>query len=390
MDFDLFQFETGVRLVPARLKEAREAKNLSMTELAERVGVTTSAISAFESDLKQPEWNTLMRIAEKLEQPTSYFTSCRPDGGEFSSTAFFRSFKSRTKSCNRMLKRWTVWAAQVVDYIGSIVNLPEPVLPSIERKIEYSDEDIERIATECRRLWGLSDGPITNMVALLESKGFIVIRLETGEDNLDAFSSWQDGRPFIVLADDKKCAVRSRFDAAHELGHMILHRYLSQDDIEDVEVLNKIEHEANRFAASFLLPAKTFISEIYSSSIQQFVELKRRWKVAISAMIFRCKDLGVFDERLHVNLRKQLSFKGWIKREPLDDDIPVERPQLLCQCIKLIIGSGVKATTDFITELRLSAKALALIVGCELSIFANEEEIPKTFPLTLKPHTESF
>src|SRR5689334_686467 len=142
-------------------------------------------------------------------------------------------------------------------------------------------------------------------------------------DDVDAFSTWQDGRPFIFLADDKKCAVRSRFDAAHELGHMILHRHLTQDEIEDPDTLNRIEHEANRFAAAFLLPAKTFISEIYSSNLKQFLDLKKRWKVAIGAMIYRCKDLGVFDERLHVNLRKQMSFQGWVRHEPLDDEIPV-------------------------------------------------------------------
>jgi Zn-dependent peptidase ImmA (M78 family)/DNA-binding XRE family transcriptional regulator len=384
MDFELFQFETGIKLIPARLKEAREAKCFTMTELASLVDVTPSAISAFEADIKQPEWNTLMRISDKLEQPISFFTTGRPEGGEPTATAFFRSFKSRRKIYNKMLRRWSVWAAQFAKYVGTMVNLPPVEIPEVEYKLEHSEDEIEIIATNCRRLWGLADGPIANMVALLESRGFIVIRSEFRVSDIDAFSCWQDNRPYIFLATDKNCAVRSRFDAAHELGHMILHRHLSQDQVEDGDILNQIEREANRFAAAFLLPAKTFVSEIYSSNLRQFISLKSRWKVAMAAMIYRCKDLGVFDERQYINLRKQMSFEGIIKHEPLDDTIAIEQPQIISQCVKLIAASSIKQATDFVLDLHLSAKSLAALAGCPESVFTDEKTNPDIYPLALK------
>jgi Zn-dependent peptidase ImmA (M78 family)/DNA-binding XRE family transcriptional regulator len=386
METEIFQFEpAGARLIPARLKEAREANGLSQTDLAKLADVTPQAISQYESDDKQPEWNTLMKIAQRLELPISYFTSERPEGGEITSTAFFRCFKSRTKATNKMLRRWSVWTAQTVNYIGVIVNLPPVVVPKPTKKISYSDDEIEQIATECRRLWGLADGPIANMVALLESKGFVVVRSEFGVSDADAFSCWQNSRPFIFLASDKNCAVRSRFDAAHELGHMILHRHITQSEIEpdNQEMLNRVEHEANRFAAAFLLPAKTFISEIYSANLQQFVELKKRWKVAIGAMIYRCKDLGVFDEQHHINLRKQMSFRKWVKNDPLDDVIPVEQTQLIGKAIKLIIDSSIKAATDFLIDLRLSVAVLTKIGNFDESILEIREQ-QTTYPLALK------
>jgi len=356
-----------------------------MTELAGAIGVTPQAISQYESGDKQPEWSTLMRISVCLEQSISYFTSSRPDGGDPSATAFFRSFKSRTKSTHRMLRRWSVWAAQIVNYISNSVNLPPVIVPDQSEVTDYDDETIERIATACRRLWGLSDGPIANMVSLLESKGFVVIRAEFGVENVDAFSCWQDGRPFIVLASDKASAARSRFDAAHELGHMILHRHLSQEELEDNEILNRIEHEANRFASAFLLPAKTFVAEVFSSCLEQFVDLKRRWKVAISAMIYRCKDLGVFEEHHYINLRKQLSSKKWLRKEPLDDVLIVEKAQLISQAVILMIESNVKAATDFLIDLRLSAPSLAKIGGFDEAIFTIREPEQATYSLGVKP-----
>src|SRR5271154_811104 len=125
MEAEIFQFEpAGARLIPARLKEAREAKGLSQTDLAELADITPQAVSQYESDDKQPEWNTLMKISQHLELPIGYFTSERPDGGNLTTTAFFRSFKSRTKTTHKMLRRWSIWAAQIVNYIGAFVNLP--------------------------------------------------------------------------------------------------------------------------------------------------------------------------------------------------------------------------------------------------------------------------
>jgi Zn-dependent peptidase ImmA (M78 family) len=323
-----------------------------------------------------------MRISQNLELPIGYFISERPNGGDLTTTAFFRCFKSRTNSTHKMLRRWSVWAAQFVNYVNSVVNLPPLVIPNPNRS-SYTDEEIESLAMECRRMWGLSSGPIVNMVTLLENNGFIVVRTEFSVADTDAFSCWQDGRPFIILGDDKHCAVRSRFDAAHELGHMILHRSISQEEIENPGNLSRVEHEANRFAAAFLLPPKTFLSEVYSCSLKQFVELKKRWKVAIAAMIFRCKDLGVFDDQDYINLRKQISFHKWIKKEPLDDEIEVEFPQLITQCIKLMIKSGIRTTMDFTADLQLPAKVLATLGGFSEKLLLIPDNIPADYPIAL-------
>lgn len=385
MEAEILQFDAGIRLIPARLTEAREARGLTMTDLGKLVGVTTAAISQYENGTKQPEWETLAQISGHLEQSVNYFSSERPPGGEPIATAFFRSFRSKTKSCNKMLRRWSVWAAQVFKYLSGSVNFPAVSVPPPSEVAAYDDETIDQMATHCRRLWGLSDGPIANMVALLESKGFVVIRSEFGMTNVDAFSCWQDQRPFIFLSSDKECAVRSRFDAAHELGHLLLHRHVSRDDLEDTEELNRIEREANRFASAFLLPARTFVAEIFSASLSQFLELKKRWKVSIAAMIHRCKDLGVFDEQTHVNLRKQLSFHRWIKEEPLDRELPCEQCRLLGHSIKLLIESKIKSGTDFLIDLRLSAKALMRIAGLHEDIFSDTGAEPEDFLVHLKP-----
>ncbi|MBK8210507.1 MAG: ImmA/IrrE family metallo-endopeptidase [Rhodospirillales bacterium] len=63
-------------------------------------------------------------------------------------------------------------------------------------------------------------------------------------DTVSAFSFWEGGHPFIFLGADKQSAARSRFDAAHELGHLILHRGVAEEDLE--ADLNRFEREAHR------------------------------------------------------------------------------------------------------------------------------------------------
>ena len=101
----------------------------------------------------------------------------------------------------------------------------------------------------CRIEWGLGTGPLSNVVGLLESKGVAVCRYEFAEEQIEAFSFWNGPRPFIFLSSDKNSAARARFDAAHELGHLILHRWIGSEEIEDPKVLKEVEREANRFVA---------------------------------------------------------------------------------------------------------------------------------------------
>jgi Zn-dependent peptidase ImmA (M78 family)/DNA-binding XRE family transcriptional regulator len=310
------------RLIPARIREGREAKELSMADLGELVGVTRQAISFYESGEREPEPETLMKIIGVLEQPIAFFTTERPKSFGRRSTTFFRSFKSKTKRTNRRCEILSDWFAETASYLDTFINFPAVDLPEIkppQAGQHYTDEEIEAAATQVRRHWNLADGPIADVVGLLESKGVIVARSEFGVDTVSAFSFWDGGRPFIFLGADKESASRARFDAAHELGHLVLHRGVETQDLE-VD-LDKLEREADRFGSAFLLPAATYSLEIFSTRLGAFVELKRRWKVSIAAQIYRCLDLGILSDMQVLNLRKQLSAHQWRKREPLDNDV---------------------------------------------------------------------
>jgi len=381
------EVDSGRRLIPARLQEARIAMRMNQTELADLVGVKRQSISAYENGAKSPEPETMSAIARHLGQPISFFTREElPTFGE-ASVLFYRKVGQDTNRRNMACMVYSKWLGELAYTFEPFVNYPQVDLPSFEPSSpdgRYSEEEIEEIAERVRDYFGLGLGPISNMVRLLEAKGVIICRVEVPGEKIEAFSFWHGQRPFIFLASDKESAVRSRFDVAHELAHLCLHRWVSQEDIEEPSSLKIIEKEADRFSASFLLPRKSFPNEIYSPRLLAFVDLKRRWKVAIQAMIYRCKDLGIFDDRQVTNLYKEISRKKWRTREPLDgpDGIPMEQPLLLQKVAELALTSGKLSADEIKAHFRLSSDWIAALAGIPESKLMTTAE-PRFLP-TLK------
>ena len=147
-----------------------------------------------------------------------------------------------------------------------------------------------------RRFWGLNDHSISNMVWLIENHGGLVGRMELGSEKLDAFSQWnrEESTPYFILGSDKESAARSRYNLAHELGHLSIHRNVSRDLFADKAIFKLIESQANRFAGCFLLPESTFGAEfVRRPTLDLFRSLKNKWNVSIQLMIMRCSDLGI-------------------------------------------------------------------------------------------------
>lgn len=377
----------GRRLIPSKLRDGRIAKRLNQSELAEVVGVSRQAISAFEQGEKSPDPERMVRIADVLQQPVSFFISDDPPVFGVSSVRFYRAFGPETKRRNLACDVLGKWFAQAARYFDDLVNYPPVNLPAVcpqQGNGRYSDEEIETVAEECRKAWGLGLGPISNVLGLLETKGVVTCRFEIPDERIEAFSYWNGNRPFIFLASEKESAARARFDAAHELGHLILHRWLGPDELENPKVLKLIEREADRFASAFLLPRRSFPNEVYTPRLDAFVDLKRRWKISIQAMVYRCKDLGIFDEVQVVNLYKQISYRRWRTKEPLDDPnlLPLEQPRLLSKAVELVINAGRKVADEICTDLSLDRQVIEAL--CNVPDGALRPKAPPEFHPTLK------
>lgn len=372
---NVVSFDRTRKIVPSRLQEARKAMAYTQTEVAAQIDLTRQAVSAFEQGAKNPDPTTLHKIAQVLGKPVAFFLSeDRRSFGPFS-TRTYRSFGQPTKKRNEQCDVLSEWAADVVHRLADFVEFPDPVVPSVSLSAdEYEDEDIEDAASAVRSAWGLGLGPIGNVLKLLESKGIFVLKLPVSSGKVNAFSFWNGARPFIAIGSESTTCVRRRFDLAHELGHLVLHQGIGEEELEDRNILNRVEAEANRFAGAFLLPRTSYPNEVFSTKLDAFIELKKRWKVAISAQVYRCADLCLFTDRQVLNLRKQLSFRKLRTVEPLDTQLEIEEPTVLSRAARMIFEAGALMPSQFLVDLSQDVDFASCVTGVDFSSAAKSAD----------------
>jgi Zn-dependent peptidase ImmA (M78 family) len=159
------------------------------------------------------------------------------------------------------------------------------------------------------------------MVHLLEQHGVRVFSLAEECRQVDAFSVWRSGKPFVFL-NTMKSGERSRFDAAHELGHLVLHRHGGPRGGREAE------QEADSFASAFLMPRRSVLAVAPAfPSTASLVKLKKEWSVAASALARRLHDVGLLTDWHYRTLMIQMSSLGYRTTEP--DPIQRETSQVL-------------------------------------------------------------
>jgi Zn-dependent peptidase ImmA (M78 family) len=208
-------------------------------------------------------------------------------------------------------------------------------------------------------LWDLGDGPLSSVVGEMETNGIITAQIEVCADKLDAFSQWsQDGTPYVLLAVDKVSGARRAFDAAHELGHLVLHRGIDRKRLSNPADWKILENQAHRFASAFLMPEVSFRREVWAPSLDTFAALKPRWGTSVQAMLMRCRDLGMLSTDQFGFLYRELSRRGWRRKEPHDDTLPVEGPSLIPSSVRMLVEAGVRRPDQLLAEMALPAADL--------------------------------
>lgn len=319
---------------PERLTLARQLRRKQQKEVADCAGVTPASISQYEGGHAKPSPETLGEIARCLKFPPEFFGGGRQRFAvDEDRAAHFRSLRRTPKRDKHRALAHAELAREVVAALQQHMRLPDLDIPDQPIDPELPVDEIERIAEWARDELGIPTGPVANMVHLLERHGVVVSLYHAGSLDLDAFSYPFADHPILLLAVDKEDLPRARFNAAHELGHLVLHR-------ESGAGGKKTERQAHRFAGAFLLPADE-ITDAFPSRVNWDVllDLKYDWGVSMSALLYRAKDLGMMSPSTYRRAMMAMSSRNWHKDEPGDLG-PLEKPIVLPRAIELLAQHG--------------------------------------------------
>lgn len=287
---------------PKRLSVARRRKRLTKKGLAEAIGVTPHTVLRYESGDIRPPDDMVEKLSATLGFPTEFFFEREIDEPSEDGASFRSMAAMSAKERDAALAAGAL-AFVFADWIEQRFDLPSPGLLDLE------DDSPETAARSLREHWGLGERPIANMVHLLEAKGVRVFSLAENTRTVDAFSLWRGESPYVFL-NMMKTAEHGRFDAAHELGHLVLHKHGGPSG-------RRAEDDANQFASSFLMPASDVMATIPRiHTINQVIEAKRRWRVSVMALIHRLRRLETMSDWQYRMFCIQATELGYRTSEP--------------------------------------------------------------------------
>ena len=328
---------------------------MTSVALAGRIGISPGTLTHYERGRHTPTPYHFAQIAEVLNFRPEFFLH-ELELNAPNQVSFARSRAAATRGMFRRAEHRRVWMREIVGYLAQFLPLPEPDIPSPNSGFDWrsaSAADLEALAADVRAQWKLTNGPISNVTLLSEKHGVIAVMFRFGSDSLDAFSTWDrvDGRPYMALGADGQSAFRTRFNVCHELGHLVMHRQVTTEDLSDRQTFNLIEQQAHRFAAAFLVPAESFVKDLNVPTLDAIRVLKTRWKASVKMLIHRTHSLGLVDDdyarRLYINYNR----RGWNDREPYDDGVTVEAPIMVRQAFQALVDRNIVARSQVPADL---------------------------------------
>lgn len=332
-------------MIGQRLLQARKAAGLSLRELAQRTGVSHTAINKYEKDLLTPSSSQLIAFAKTLGVRGEFFF--RPMQSEIKNV----DYRKKASMPKRLLDRVHGDVLDQAERWQELLSLyPTPPIESFsvsdELMGEIQDErQLEELAEELRHAWSLGMNAIPDLIDVLESKGIRVITTDADDQGkFDGLAGKVDGAPLIVVGRQWP-GDRQRFTLAHELGHLMLGDRIASTLIEEIAAQQKrgdpVERLCNRFAGAFLLPRQTVIEHLGTRrqrlELTELLLLKQEYGLSMAACLFRALHADVISAQTHQELLALFGRQGWRKQEP-GEPYPSEETFLFKQIVFRALG----------------------------------------------------
>lgn len=359
-----------------KLRNVRELKGLSRKELADQIDVSEQAVWQYENYYILPKFEIInkLKIIFSVKSQFFYTESFAKNVSEMESIAY----RARDRESRKKVKMETTfinYANYFISTFNSKLHIQPEIIYSLRDECEEiynknSDADVrlllQNLAEKARKKLKVFNNK--ELLYKLELSGIFIFEKNMGSD-IDAYSTWTiDDRPFIVLGNKKKSAVRRNFDLAHELGHLLIHRKIDMDSLTKEE--HKIvEKEANNFASYFLLPETQFIEDFSSikkkSNPLSYKGMKMKYYVSIAALEYRAYKLGLLSFEENRYFHASINRNDYRIIEPLDEDIPIVRPGKTRALLNVIFENHILSLNEFLLQYNIESSFLESLFGID-------------------------
>ncbi|MBO0423299.1 helix-turn-helix domain-containing protein [Enterococcus plantarum] len=369
-----------------KLQSVRELNGLSRKELADKLSLSEQAIWQYENQYTVPKFEVANELKKVFNVKAQFFYT-EPFVTNISNveSIAYRAEDREARKKTKMETTFIDFASYFLDKFESKLNLPTSPLPLLRdesiplynRSMETNDRllQLENIAENARKKLDVQSN--SELLYKLELSGIYILEKNMGT-SIDAYSTWtSQEKPFIILGNKKKSAVRRNFDLAHELGHLLLHYKIDMDSLTKDEH-KIIEKEANDFASFFLLPKEQFLTDFATiskkSNPESYLDLKMKYMVSIGALEYRAYKMGLLTFEENRYFYATLNRKDYKKNEPLDEDIAIIRPGKVRSLLDLIFKNHLFSLNDILNDYYIDRSFLESLFGIENKFLSKYSE----------------
>jgi Zn-dependent peptidase ImmA (M78 family) len=303
-----------------RIIFARESRGFSQGDLNDQLGFSPSVLSKLERGELTIQPEVLARIAEHTQYPLSFFY--QPGGPASEMIPWRQRDKVPFRKVNAIKGRVNI-LRHIIRTLTTDLNVKTPMLPIGLVNETHTPAAIARAA---RKAWELEDGPIANLTYYLEKAGIPIAVFDFDTERIDSRATITEDKKYpLICVNSTHTGDRQRFSIAYQLGHLLMHTFTAFPEGSD------IGHEANLFAAEFLVPEHAYRAELEGKTVTLALlkELKLRWRVSMISLLYRADDIGFLTPEQKHDLVDQFNKQKLRRREPEAFDVTPEQPSLI-------------------------------------------------------------
>ncbi|MCI5620719.1 MAG: XRE family transcriptional regulator [Lachnospiraceae bacterium] len=307
------------------LKYYRLKNNMTMKELADIVQISPMAISYYEKEERKPDMQTIKALAKALHVKVTDFLANRDSTLVFCHEEFRRNSKMSAKQQEYVREEVEEYFGrfyQAVNILGGEVLPKYPELHMLELA-DSADENASRMRMQLELS---KDGPIGNLIEILENKGILVYLCNIENEDFSGMNGTVNGRPYIII-NRNMSAERIRSTIAHEMAHFM---FRWPGNMEDRE----IEKMANAISGSFLFPVNDVKRELgikRSAITNDMIGVCKEYGISMYMLVMRANRSGIVNDYVAKTFYINANKAGWRKNEP--SRIKGETPRLFDQLV---------------------------------------------------------
>jgi len=300
------------------LKYYRLKKNMTKKELAEACDITPMSITHYESGSRRPSMEVIEKLAEALDVNISDFIASRNETLIFSHDNF-RKTSALSKGKQEYIKEAVEeYFNRLFDAADCVGGNPLPERPDISKNKPSGDYEAD--ANFMRKSLQLPEGgPIPNLIAALEARGYLVVEVDFDESSFSGRTGSVNGYPYIAINKNVNTD-RKRSTIAHELEHIFFEE-LSEEN----------EQYATAVGGAFLIPKEDLYKKLglkRKKVTGDFLLICKEYGISTQLLVKRASQAGIISTSVERDFFFRLSRDGWRKKEPEHSIYPEESIQL--------------------------------------------------------------